>query len=225
MRKALIPMLASLALCGAAATALIASNARAQANPRKPVMVALVSPEKLAQNMPSGGPNAMRMPSAADMTQRMKQMCEDGYAREVGRMAYLETRLNLTQSQQPLFARWKEAKLGIAKRRTADCSQMAASPRETMPSLVDRLNREEDRLKKRIADIDAERPALTALYNALTPEQRQNMSSGQRGMMRGGMMGRGMMGGDMMGRGMMGQGMGPGPMNRGGPPPAPPPPQ
>jgi LTXXQ motif family protein len=219
MRKALIPMLASLALCGAAATALIASNARAQANPRKPAMVALVSPDKLAQNMPQGR-RAMRMPSATDMTQRMKQMCEDGYAREVGRMAYLETRLNLTQPQQPLFARWKEAKLGIAKRRSADCSQMAASPPQTMPSPVDRLSREEDRLKKRIADIDAERPALTALYNALTPEQRQDLSSGRRGMMRGGMTG-----GGMMRRGMMGQGMGQGPMNMGGPPPAPPPPQ
>jgi LTXXQ motif family protein len=209
MRKALIPMLVSLALCGAAATALIASNVRAQANPKKSVMVGLVAPEKLAQNMRQGG--AMRMPSAADMTQRMKQMCEDGYAREVGRVAYLETRLNLTQPQQPLFARWKQAKLGIAKRRSADCSQMVASQRETMPSLVDRLAREEDWLKKRIADIDAERPALTALYNALTPEQRQDLSSGWHGMMRGGMMGRGMMGQE--------------PMNMGGPPPAPPPPQ
>ncbi len=212
MRKALIPMLASLALCGAATMALVASNARAQANPRKPVMVALVAPGKLAQNLPPGDRDAMRMPTAADMAARMKQMCEDGYAREVGRMAYLETRLNLTQSQQALFARWKEAKLGIAKRRGADCRQMGASPPGTMTSPVDRMTREEDRLKKRVADIDAERPALTALYNALTPEQRQDLSPGPRGMM-----GRGMMGGGMMGGGMMG----PGPMNMGGPPPPP----
>jgi LTXXQ motif family protein len=207
MRKALIPMLASLALCGAAAMALVASNARAQANPRKPVMVALVAPGKLAQNLPPGARNAMRMPTAADMTARMKQMCEDHYAREVGRMAYLETRLNLTQSQQPLFGRWKEAELGIAKRRSADCSQMTGSAPSAMASPVDRMTREEERLKKRIADIDAERPALAALYNALTPEQRQDLSPGPRGMM-----GRGMMGGGMMG---------PGPMNMGGPPPPP----
>ena len=53
MRKALIPMLASLALCGAATVALVATNARAQTNSRKPVMAALVAPgTMLAQNTP-----------------------------------------------------------------------------------------------------------------------------------------------------------------------------
>ena len=71
MRKALIPMLASLALCGAAAVALVAIQCAAQANPRKPVMVALVAPgTMLAQNMLArpGARDAMRaMPGAADM--------------------------------------------------------------------------------------------------------------------------------------------------------------
>ena len=179
MRKALVPMLASLALCGTATAALIV-NARAQtnqANARKPVMVALVAPgAMLAQNGSASGARDMRMPGSADMAAHMKQFCEDRYAREVGRMAYLETRLKLTQAEQPLFGRWKEVSLDIAKRRSADCGQQAAKEDRREPSLIDGMAREEDMLKRRIADLDAERPALAALYNALTPDQRETLS-------------------------------------------------
>jgi hypothetical protein len=196
MRKALIPMLASLVLCGAATAALIA-NARAQTNPpRKPMMVALVNPGiMLAQNTPPVGRD-MRMPSPAEMSAHMKQMCEDRYARQVGRMAYLETRLDLSQTEQPLFARWKDVKLDIAKRRSTDCGQRPARQDHAQRSPVDRMSREEDMLKKRLADLDAERPVLAALYGALTPAQREMLRP------RHEMMGRGM-GPGMMDRGMM----------------------
>lgn len=200
MRKALIPMLASLVLCGAATVALVATNARAQTSPRKPVMVAMVGPgAMMAQNTPPGPPGeprddmrAMRMPGAADMAARMKRMCEDRYAREVGRMAYVETRLDLSQAQRPLFARWKQVKLDIAKRRGDDCAQRMAREDGGMSSPIERMSREADMLKKRLADLDAERPALAALYGALTPEQREELSP-HRGMMATGMMERGMM--------------------------------
>jgi len=211
MRKALVPMLASLALCGAATVALVATNARAQTSPRKPVMVALVTPgTMLAQNMPAP-PEArdMRMPEGAEMAAHMKQMCEDRYAREVGHMAYLETRLNLTQPEQPLFARWKEVKLDIAKRRAADCGQRVAHRDRKLSTPVEYMGREQDMLKKRLADLDAERPVLAALYDALTPLQREALSPRARPMMGGGMMERGMMRG--------------GPMEMGDHPPPPPP--
>ena len=54
MRKALVPMLASLALCGAATAALVATNARAApTTTRKPVMVALVTPGTMLAQTPS----------------------------------------------------------------------------------------------------------------------------------------------------------------------------
>jgi hypothetical protein len=199
MRKALIPMLASLALCGAATAALVATNARAQTSPRKPVMVALVAPgTMLAQNTPPGAPRGemrdMRMPNPAEMAARMKQMCDDHYAREVGRMAYLETRLNLTQPEQPLFAHWKGVKLDIAKRHTAECGQRTAAHQDRkMSTPVERMGREQDMLKKRLADLDAERPVLAALYDGLTPQQREALSPHRGRMMAGGMRDRGMM--------------------------------
>ncbi len=223
MRKALIPTLASLALCGAATATLIATNATAQtaarADARKPVMMALVAPgTMLAENapVPSADRN-MRMPSAAEMTAAFKQMCEDRYAREAGRMGYLEARLSLTSSEQPLFARWKGVKLDIAKKRAADCGQNVARLDRRASTPVERISREQDMLKKRLADLDAERPALAALYDALTPKQREAFSGGHR-MMAGGRMDRG-----FMGRGMMRPDMRSGPMEPGDHPPPPPP--
>ena len=190
MRKALVPMLASLAICAAATAALVANARAAQTNTRKPVMVALVAPgTMLAQNSPAPAREMrdMRMPTPADMAAHMKRMCEDHYAREVGRMAYLEARLKLTSAEQPLFARWKDASLDIAKRRSADCGQRVAQRDRKELNLVDRMGREEELLKKRIADLDAERPALAALYNALSPDQREELSPRHR-MMASGMM-------------------------------------
>ena len=46
------------------------------------------------------------------------------------------------------------------------------------------MAREEDRLKERLADLEAERPALEAFYNALSPAQKMEMA---RGAMRDGM--------------------------------------
>lgn len=160
-------------------------------------MVAVASPGSLlAQNTPSPGGRDMRMPGPAEMAMHMKQMCQDHYARQVGRMAYLETRLNLSQTEQPLFARWKDVKLGIAKRRSTDCGQRPAHQDHARRSPVEGMSREEDMLKKRLADLDAERPVLAALYGALTPAQRE-MLRPRHAMMAGGM------GHRMMGRGMM----------------------
>jgi hypothetical protein len=133
------------------------------------------------------------MPSQGEMTAHVKQMCEDRYAREVGQMAYLETRLGLSQSQQSLFARWKGVKLEIAKRDGADCGQRAAHLSRAMLGPVERMGREQDMLKKRLADLDAERPALAALYDALTPQQRETLAPRDFRMMTGAMMDRDMM--------------------------------
>ena len=208
MRKAFVPLLASLLLCGAATGALVATGAQAQTGTRNPVM--------LAQNTETPPANMGRMHrfSPADIAARHKQRCEDGYARSVGRMAYLETRLNLTGSQQSLFSAWRSVRLGIAMRQADACAARDMSQPRQQVSPVDRMARMEDRLKKRIADLDAERPAFAALYNALSPEQQKALTPHRHGMMRGR---HGMRGHGMMGRGMMR----PGRMN--GQPPAPPP--
>ncbi len=181
MRKTLLPMVASLALCGAATIALIATNARAeQQTPRKPVMIALVAPNSLpgpvtAAPPSEGGPASDVMIVAP----RREQFCRDLYAGRVGELAFLEAKLSLDAKQTPLFARWKQANLDIAKQHEADCTGKTArhaGQRGQGRSVVDRLALEEDLLKRRLSDIQAERPALQALYGALTPTQKEEFS-------------------------------------------------
>jgi hypothetical protein len=99
--------------------------------------------------------------------------------------------------------------------------------------VVDRLTLEETMLRKRLANIDAEKPSLTAFYDSLSPQQKQEFGragmhrmEGHRHMMMGMMGGpRPGMGG-RMGRGPMGGPPGPmgpmGPGSLGDAPPTPP---
>jgi hypothetical protein len=226
MRKALLPMVASLALCGAATVALVATNARAEQSVRKPTMIALVTANSdgtQATPRSEGGPQpGMRSEMREGMMgPRREQICKNLYARKAGELAFLEAKLSLNANQTPLFARWKQVSLDVAKQRESDCATPKHRPeaRGHRLSVVDRLALEEDLLKKRLSDIQAERPALTALYSTLSPAQKEEFTHGDmRRMARRMHMMLGMM--DRPHRGM-----GPGQMGRGqmdGPPEPPP---
>ncbi|MGH6827641.1 MAG: Spy/CpxP family protein refolding chaperone [Rhizomicrobium sp.] len=170
MRKALIPMLASLILCGAATGALLVTEASAQGSSREPVMALVGSSALLAQNAPLAGQSqGLRSDMTAPLT---RDFCQDRHAREAGRLAYMETRLALTEAQRPLFDRWKQVMLDAAQRRAADCGQRAALQGQNRADPVARMSREEATLKGRIADLDAERPVFAAFYQSLTAGQR-----------------------------------------------------
>jgi len=166
MRKALLPMIAVLLLCGAATIALVATNARAAQDGRKPMMIALMAPEMARRTTAAppaeagAGQGVIRENRPEDRLSR-EQFCRDLYARKVGEMAFLEAKLALD-----------------AKQAQNDCSN-AGRPQNVRghrPSVVDRMAMEENLLKKRLADIEAERPALTALYNALTQAQKAELT-------------------------------------------------
>jgi hypothetical protein len=173
MRKALLPMIGVLLLCGAATIALVATNARAAQDGRKPMMIALMAPD-MARRTTAAPPPESGSPRGVMREGGREQICRDVYAGKAGELAFLEAKLSLDARQAPLFARWRQASLEIAKQNEGDC----AGPRRDLrrPSVVDRMTLEEDLLKKRLADIQAERPALTALYNALTPAQKEEFS-------------------------------------------------
>ena len=173
MRKALLPMIGVLLLCSAATIALIATNARAAQDGRKPMMIALMAPD-MARRTTAAPPPESGSPRGAMREGGREQICRDVYAGKAGELAFLEAKLSLNARQAPLFARWKQASLEIAKQNEGDC----AGPRRDLrrPSAVDRMTLEEYLLKKRLADIQAERPSLTALYNALTPAQKEEFS-------------------------------------------------
>jgi hypothetical protein len=102
--------------------------------------------------------------------------CSDRYAASVGRLAFVETRLTLSGAQKPLFDRWKNARLNQAMERQAQCVARTERNRAERATPVDRMTRQEDRLKTRLAQLQAERPVFTALYASLNPEQQQVLS-------------------------------------------------
>jgi len=228
MRKALFPLIASLVLCGAATAALVATTARAEQPGRKPMMIAQAAPSdgpETAAPRQEGGPRPQVRENMMYGVGR-EQICKDLYAHKAGELAFLEAKLSLNAKQAPLFERWKQASLDVAKQHESNCAtrEPRMGARGHRLSVIDRLTLEEDLLKKRLADIQAERPALTAFYDSLTPAQKEEFGRGDMRRMAGRM--RMMMG--MMDRQHPGMGpgrMGRGPMEHGpmgeAPPPAP----
>jgi hypothetical protein len=122
-----------------------------------------------------------------DMAAWHQERCSDRYARHVGEVAYLEAKLSLTDAQRPLFASWKDAVLSSAKSNADACAAMHPDFSHP-PSILDREARMHDMLQKRLAELDAQRPAMTALYQALTLDQKRvfdGIGHGGRGMHRG----------------------------------------
>jgi hypothetical protein len=100
-----------------------------------------------------------------------KAMCVDPSARVVGRLAFLEVKLELSDAQRPLWDKWNTAvRSGIDKERTA-CLKDVAEPDDT-PTIVERTAHFQEFLAAKAESLKAAQPALEALYQALTPEQK-----------------------------------------------------
>jgi hypothetical protein len=152
--RIIVPFIASLALCASVAMA-----GDAPAAPSAPAAPA-------ARHM-GHGPWHM---NNEDMAKHHAQRCSDRYAQAVGGLAYLETRLALTDSQKPLFERWRHVKLSSARAHSDECGTMMA--RDMDASIIDRLKMHEKKMKARLADLQAQMPSLEALVASLTDEQK-----------------------------------------------------
>jgi hypothetical protein len=195
MRKSLLTLSLAL-LLGGAAMAVAATQAEAP-NAQIPMLLAQASPQPFTRPLPppeGRGPAGRRVQrSPEQMAERRQAMCEDRADRLAGQLAYLEARLDLTTAQRDAFARWRDIRMADAQRQARTCAERpvaqgrgaAASP----PNPVERMARQEEMLRQRLADLQAQRPALEALYNSLSPEQRQKFTpdAGARRMGRGGM--------------------------------------
>jgi len=101
----------------------------------------------------------------------VKKMCVERYARRAGHLAYLEAKLDLTAAQKPLWDKWAQATADGATTMRDAC--LAGVPAQgTEVSALAREDRWEKLLSTRLDALKAARPALEALYQSLTPEQR-----------------------------------------------------
>jgi hypothetical protein len=121
------------------------------------------------------------MAGKMDMADWHKQMCTDRYAQNVGRVAYIEAKLSLNDTQRPLFDGWKQTVLGSAKSRESSCLAHQPDMADMHDrSILERQARMQDMLQHRLADLTAEQPSLKALYDSLSPEQKQVFDQGGR---------------------------------------------
>ena len=160
---------ASLAAAVAIAVPLLARSAEdgdlqyAQAGP--------TSEDSGEHGMPGGDRAGMRGMMMRQMTMRREdpqERCIDRLAWRAARRAYVEAKLDLTAQQQPLWDKVQSAAQTEAQKERQLCSTLKPGAELTM---LDRMDRMEQFLSARLEALQAAKPAVQALYQALTPEQ------------------------------------------------------
>jgi len=100
-----------------------------------------------------------------------QHFCTERYARKAAHLAYLEAKLNLTEQQKPNWGKWRQTKIDAAEKRRAACLERDWG-RDEHETALDREARIEKWLSTRLQGLQASRPALQALYESLSPEQK-----------------------------------------------------
>ncbi len=112
-----------------------------------------------------GGPMMMRrMMMRGDPQER----CVDRLARRAARRAYVEVKLDLTAEQRPLWDNVQNAAKSEEQKERQLCDALKPGGSST---LLDRMDRTQQFLSARLDGLQAAKPAVQALYQALTPEQ------------------------------------------------------
>jgi len=127
-------------------------------------------------------PNAPQAPAPAqpampahhhpDMAAMHKDMCGNHYAEVAARMAFVETKLELTDAQKPLFAKWRQAALESAGKAKTACLAIQPPSGDKTPSIVERQAHEEAMLSAHLQYLQATKTPLAALYDSLTVSQK-----------------------------------------------------
>jgi len=98
-----------------------------------------------------------------------QERCTDRLAWRAAMRAYAEVKLNLTPDQRPLWDRVQNAAQAEEQKERQLCSSRKPSAEMTLP---DRMDRMQQVLSTRLEALQSAKPAVQALYQALTPEQR-----------------------------------------------------
>ena len=98
-----------------------------------------------------------------------KERCEERLAWRAAMRAYTEAKLGLTPEQRPLWDRVQSIAQTEQQKERQLCAALKPGGDTTM---LDRLDRMQQFLSTRLEALQAAKPAVQALYQALTPEQR-----------------------------------------------------
>jgi hypothetical protein len=138
---------------------------------------------QLAQAQTAPAPQPAPPSAGANTDRPMRQFspqkaCYDRNARRIGQRAYLKARLDLKPEQMALWSAFEKASDEVSAKQKARCAALPTEQPQAPPSLTDRVNRQEERMKMRLEAIQAVKPSLGALYASLTPEQKEIVDRG-----------------------------------------------
>jgi Spy/CpxP family protein refolding chaperone len=111
-----------------------------------------------------GWPTMRRM-----MQQNPQERCTDRLAWRAAMRAYAEAKLDLTAEQRPLWDKVQNAAQAEEQKERQLCASRKPGAGST---LLDRMDRMQQVLSTRLDALQSSKPAVQALYQALTPEQR-----------------------------------------------------
>ena len=153
----------------------------------------------------AGSALAQTAPQAGPATPDRAVLCKERDAHFAGKLAYVETKLALTDAQKAGFRKLADTIAAAREPTRKLCLDQAAQPQPT--TLPQRIERMQKSLEARTESMRKILPAVTQFYATLTPEQ-QKVADDVMNHRHGGMMGgsHGHMG--HMGGGMGGGGMG-----------------
>jgi LTXXQ motif family protein len=103
------------------------------------------------------------------MNRDPQERCTDRLAMRAAMRAFAEAKLNLTAEQRPLWDRVQSAAQAEEQKERQLCAAMKPGAEAT---LLDRMDRMQQFLSTRLDALQSAKPAVQALYQALTPEQR-----------------------------------------------------
>jgi len=107
------------------------------------------------------------------MNRSPKERCEERLARRAGFIAYTVAKLNLTAQQKPLWDKLNASMQSAGDKERQLCDKLPAEAgSQGQQTILDRMSGREQFLQARLQAMQQTRPALEALYNALTPEQK-----------------------------------------------------
>jgi len=135
------------------------------------LVAALVGTGGIVQASAADNPPAAGWHHKHNAAFQPKDFCLNRFARTAGHLAYTEAKLQLTVSQRPLWDKWQAAVSAGAQKERDSC--LASLPaKDAQPTALDRDDRLQKMLAMKADNLKAARPALVALYDSLTPEQR-----------------------------------------------------
>jgi len=103
------------------------------------------------------------------MHRNPQERCEERLAWRAAMRAYTEAKLDLTPEQRPLWDRVESVAQTEQQKERQLCSSLKSRDETTV---LDRLDRMQQFLSTRLEALQTAKPAVQALYQALTPEQR-----------------------------------------------------